>query len=428
MSARGGTIAALATGRPPSAIAIIRISGASAFDAAVAVAGGLPLARRAGMRRFRSPQGVVLDHGLVLAFPAPDSATGEDVVELHCHGGAAVIDAVLGAVSSQPGVRLAEAGEFTRRAFENGRIDLTQAEGLADLLAATTEAQRAQAMAASEGALGAKAAEWQAGLLELLAEAEADLDFADEEDVPASIGDDGRLRALTDAMTAAAAQFERAERVRDGLAIVISGPPNAGKSSLLNALVGREAAIVSDRAGTTRDPVEVAINLGGLPATLVDTAGIRESSDHIELEGIARARERVERADLVLLMGEPATDSRTVQVRSRIDLDGCPPGFIDGVWHVSARTGAGVGELLTWLSKWAHAHIGSGEPALVTQSRQKAAIQDAVTACKDAAYAHGPVLRAENLRLAVQALARLTGRIDVEAVLDAIFARFCIGK
>ncbi len=423
------TIAALASGRPPSAIAVVRVSGPQAFAAVRAVAGTLPASRRAGLRVLRRDDGALLDRALVLTFPGPTSATGEDVAELHLHGGAAVIAAVLEALTAQPGVRLAEPGEFTRRAFDNGRLDLTQVEGMADLIAATTEAQRAQAAAQMQGALAALVNVWRAALLDALALDEAGIDFADEGDVGDAGADAGDLASIMEGMACALMGAARGERLREGLSVVLVGPPNVGKSSLLNALAGREAAIVSAVAGTTRDPVSVDMDLGGVPVTLVDTAGLRESDDPVEVEGVARARARAARADLVLQLSDDGMFAgEGLRVWTKADVFGQEAGQRDGEFHVSARTGAGVGELIASLARWAREEVSADEPALVARARQAEALRDAVTCLGEHGAERDAVLRAESLRLAVRALDRLTGGVDVEDVLDRIFSRFCIGK
>lgn len=427
------TIAALASGRPPCAVAVLRVSGPGAFGATRRLAGRLPAPRHAGLRTLRDPaSGAGLDEALVIAFPAPGSATGEDVVELHCHGSVAVVDAVLAALLAQPGVRLARPGEFTRRAFEAGRLDLTQVEGLADLLEATTEGQRRQAALQASGALRRAAGDWAERLALLRARVEAGLDFADEGDVgaPDEAALAAELAALDAAMAAALAGAAGAERLREGLVVAIVGAPNAGKSTLLNALAGREAAIVSPIAGTTRDIIEVPAVFAGVPVTLVDTAGLRDSPDPVEAEGVARARARAGVADLVLHCApEPPEGGWLGQpVLTMADRTGRPAGEAGGLLTVSALTGAGMDALRAWLERWAAGFTGADEPALVTRARQREAIAASRAAVADAVGETDPVLRAEALRRAAHALAVLAGRADVEAVLDRLFARFCIGK
>src|SRR6476646_548697 len=301
------TIFALSSGRPPAAIAVVRISGPRAGDALTVLAGRLPEPRKAALARVRDPAtGEAIDEALALWFPAPRSETGEDMAELQLHGGRAVIAAVLSALGRIEGFRPAEAGEFTRRAFENGRMDLTAVEGLADLIGAETEAQRRQAYRQLKGLLGKRAETWRARMIEALALVEARIDFSDEADVPEDlIGPALKVvQGLRDEIAEALAGAARGERLRDGLVVAIAGPPNAGKSTLLNRIARREAAIVSPYAGTTRDVIEVHLDLGGWPVTLLDTAGIRESQDPVELEGVRRARERANTADLILWVVE----------------------------------------------------------------------------------------------------------------------------
>ena len=422
------TIAALASGRLPASIAVVRVSGPEAFAAARTLTGPLPPPRLATLRAVRRTDGTLLDRALLLAFPAPGSSTGEDVAEFHLHGGPAVVAAVLDALLCQPGIRLAEPGEFTRRAFHNRRIDLTQAEGLADLLAATTEAQRVQAMGQAEGALADRVMDWRARLLDALARREAAIDFADEGDVPVAGGVSDVTGVLAE-VQAALARAPHGERVREGLTVVLAGAPNVGKSSLLNALAGRDAAIVSPRAGTTRDPVEVSLDLDGVAVTLIDTAGLRESEDPIEAEGVARARARAARADLVLALSDdgafPVAGQR---VWTKADLGWQEPGFRDGTLHLSALSGAGVDTLRQWLATWAREAAGAAEPALVSRARQAEALAATSARLEEAVASADPALVAESLRLALRALGRLAGTVDVEDVLDRIFSRFCIGK
>src|SRR4051812_1271851 len=295
------TIFALSSGRPPAAIAVVRVSGPRAADTIMTFGGKLPEPRRAALRRLRH-DGALLDEALVLWFPGPNTETGEDMAELHLHGGRAVVAAVLDALGKLPGLRVAEAGEFTRRAFENGRMDLTAVEGLADLVFAETEAQRAQAMRQYQGLLGGRAEAWRQKLIGALALIEARIDFSDEADVPEDLIGPAlhAARELLDEIEKTLADEHRGERLREGLVVAIAGPPNAGKSSLLNRLARREAAIVSPYAGTTRDVIEVHLDLGGYPVTLLDTAGVRESDDPVEQEGVRRAQARAAAADLVL--------------------------------------------------------------------------------------------------------------------------------
>jgi tRNA modification GTPase len=431
------TIVALASGRPPAALAVIRISGPAAFTVVQALAGRLPTPRRMSLCRLRDPaSAVMLDTSLVAIFPGPGSASGEDLAELHLHGGAAVITGVLTAVTAITGVRLAEPGEYTRRAFANGRMDLTQVEGLADLVAAETASQRDQALALAGGALGRLADAWRNRCLDVLSQAEAGLDFAeDEADVAERLDEAARVQllAMADELARLIADAARAARIRDGLTIAVTGAPNVGKSSLVNALAMRDVSIVTAIAGTTRDAIEVPIDLGGVAAMLIDTAGLRDTDDPVEAEGIARARRRAADADLVIVVASaeapdwgdvPAAGLRLL---NKADLSAAADLPADAL-ALSAKTGDGLLELRAWLTDWAHAATRPGEPALLAHARHRAAFVAAESALRDAADAPEPVLRAEALRAAAHAFGRIAGRIDVDDVLDRIFSRFCIGK
>lgn len=421
-------IHALSSGLPPCGVAVIRMSGTGVFDIAQKLigAGDLPGPRQAALRALLRPSdGKLLDRALMLTFAAPASFTGEDVVELHCHGSVAVVAGVQAALTSL-GSRPAQAGEFTRRAFEAGRLDLTQAEALSDLIAAETESQRDQALAQAGGRLRSLAEKWRTQLIDISAELESGLDFSDEADVAdnalAASRSSVALQQLAADMTQALATTGMAERIRHGLTIAIIGPPNAGKSSLLNSLIGREAAIVTPLAGTTRDVIEVHLDLAGRAAVLLDTAGIRDTDDPVEAEGISRARARAAAADLVIDMGPGGN------VVNGIDKTGERPGRRDGRTYVSARTGEGLADLIQWLTDWAEEQIPSGEPPVVTTARQKQLVEDACIHVREAAGHGDPVLAAEALRSAAVALGQLTGQIDPETILGAIFSRFCIGK
>lgn len=426
---------ALSSGPPPSGVAIIRISGAGTPDLIRRLTNGarLPPPRAAMLRSIHAAQtGQLLDRSLLILFPGPNSFTGEDSAEIHCHGSPAIVSAIL-ATLSQLGSRPAEAGEFTRRAFENGRIDLTQAEALADLIAAETDAQRDQALANAGGRLRALADGWRQRLIECMADIEAHLDFADEADVTSSAA--GNLAPASRAIdqlhaeiAAALASAPVAERIRLGLAIAIIGPPNAGKSSLLNALARRDAAIVTPIPGTTRDLVEVHLNLAGRPAILIDTAGLRDTTDPVEAEGIARARTRAATADLVLNLGAPVDKANWLNIKNKIDQSADQPGIRNGTAHIAATTGAGLAELEQWLADWAEQRIPSGEPPAVTTARQAHLLEETRAFLAEAMLEPDPVLRADSLRAAAAALGRLTGHIDPEQVLGEIFGRFCIGK
>ncbi len=444
MHALSGTIFAPATAPGRGGVAILRLSGTQAGAALQRLTGKpLPPPRRATLARLSDPQsGEAIDRGLVLWFPAPDSMTGEDVAELHVHGGRAVLQELQEALAAMPGCRLAEPGEFTRRAFENGKLDLIEAEAVADMVAAQTAAQRRQALRQLDGALGALYEDWRRQLLAALAHSEAEIDFPDE-DLPQGLVAALRpaLQSLIGQMTAHLDDNRRGERLREGLHIAIVGAPNAGKSSLLNLLAQRDAAIVAETAGTTRDVIEVALDLGGWPVILADTAGLRDSDDTIEREGIRRARLRARQADLRLAVLDAGNaQSLTalqgvivdgdIVVLNKVDLlaDGAAPGWAPAAaLPFSARQGCGVAALLRRLSDRAADLMQSAAP-LATRQRHR----EAVIECRDslvrALEQQETELFAEDLRLAARALGRLTGRLGVEDVLDAVFREFCIGK
>jgi tRNA modification GTPase len=421
------TIFALASGRPPAAVSIIRVSGPAAHEAGAQLAGSLPEASTAAVRQLHDPHsGELLDEALVLRFDSPASSTGEDIMEFQCHGGLAIVDAVLAALTSLDGLRLAEPGEFTRRAFENGRIDLTEAEGLADLIEAETQSQRKAALALAEGGLRKQVAEWQERLLALSAEAERAIDY-DEEDA----ADPALQRACADLAGEFRSWLERprVERLKDGVRVVVAGPPNAGKSSLINAISGEERAIVTEIPGTTRDHIEVPLALGGIPILLTDTAGIRESTDQVEAIGVSRAERLVKAADVLVWLGEagdaPAHAVR-IDVHSKADLSGRgePP---EGSLAVSSRSQLGVAELLSRIELEARRLIPA-EDTIALNRRQAEHIGEAAAAIERATGAPQLILVAEELRVARNAFDRLTGRAGVEDVLDALFSRFCLGK
>ncbi|NYZ13100.1 tRNA uridine-5-carboxymethylaminomethyl(34) synthesis GTPase MnmE [Azospirillum sp. RWY-5-1] len=439
------TIFALATAPGRAGVAVVRVSGPAAGDALRALTGRpLPRPRMATLVRLADPVGgETLDDALVLWFPAPRSFTGEDVAELHLHGGRAVVAGVIEALGSVPGLRPAEPGEFTRRAFENGKFDLTAAEAVADLVHAETAAQRRQALRQMAGALGTVYEGWRSRLLRALAHLEADIDFPDE-DLPGGVPDAVRpvIEALAAEVAAHLDDRGRGERLRDGIHVAIVGAPNAGKSSLLNALAGREAAIVSARAGTTRDVIEVHLDVGGFPVVLADTAGLREATDEIEEEGIRRALDRADRADVKLAVFDgtswPALDEATLRlidrdsiaVVNKVDVSGPVSGILAGqpLVAVSARTGAGLRSLEERLATFADERLaGSGTPAL-TRARHRSALEECHGALLRSLSAVLPELAAEDVRMAARALGRITGRVDVEDVLDVIFRDFCIGK
>ena len=423
--AAGDTIVALSSGRLPAAIAVVRSSGPAALAAAAAIAGRAPTPRRASLRSFRTPaDGSLIDRGLLLYFPAPDTATGEDIVEYQCHGSKAVVDALLDALARQPGIRLAEPGEFTRRALANGRIDLTQAEGIAELLEAESEAQRKSALLRAEGGLRKRIEDWRQRLLDLSAEAEVAIDYADEEDGAVSFHPAPRLRALADEFCALLTA-PRVERLRDGVRVVVAGPPNAGKSSLVNALAGQDRAIVTAIAGTTRDLVEVPLSLSGVPVTLVDTAGLRDGADEVERIGVSLATREIERADILLWLGAPDEMPRhncALLIGAKADLDVSAPGH-----RVSVRDGAGLASLTEWIGSQAARLVPSAEQPALTE-RESGLLGQCLESVKRGAALTDPVLVAEELRTARSALDQIAGRAGVEALLDALFGRFCLGK
>jgi tRNA modification GTPase len=454
MAARD-TIFALSSGRPPAAIAVVRLCGPQAGAALKALIGRVPEPRQAALARVRNPaSGELIDEALALWFPGPHSETGEDMAELQVHGGHAVLAAVLDALGSVENCRPAEPGEFTRRAFENGKLDLTAVEGLADLIAAETPAQRRQAFQQLKGLIGDRAEAWRRRLIEILALVEAGIDFSDEADVPENLLAPALHAAqqLRGEIAAALDDGRRGERLREGLVVAIAGPPNAGKSTLFNRLARREAAIVSPYAGTTRDVIEVHLDLDGFPLTLLDTAGIRESDDPVEREGVRRARERADAADLVLWVidasiaregaenGPEKRGSTNVWLlMNKSDLAVDKPGNrsesrsreLTKTFPISATTGAGTEILVGAVAAFAKDYFSTGEAAVVTRARHRRALEDTVAAL-DRALAEGAAEReelvAENLRAAATTLGRLTGRVDVEDILDVIFRDFCIGK
>lgn len=426
------TIYALASARGKAGVAVIRLSGPASHEAVAALcASPLPPMRRAGLRQL-SWQGDVLDKALVLLFPEGASYTGAASAELHLHGSAAVVSVVLRALADQPNLRLAEPGEFTRQALENGRLDLTQVEGLADLIDAETEAQRRQALRALDGALGRQATAWRESLVRAAALIEATIDFADE-DVPVDVMPEvgGLVEGVLADLRRETAGAAAAERIREGFEVAIIGPVNAGKSTLLNALAGREAAITSAVAGTTRDVIEVRMEIAGLAVTLLDTAGLRETDDEVERIGVGRALDRAQKADLrVFLLDEAGPVKALIPLPDDIVVRGKADTAADGP-GVSGRTGRGVTELLASIGQRLEKRTaGAG---LVIRQRQHRAMTEAIKAMESARDEIGRSQRrdevvAAHLRDAARALALLVGRIDVEDLLGEIFARFCIGK
>lgn len=423
------TIFALSSGSPPAAISVIRVTGPAAIAAGEALAGRLPPTRQAAVRALRAPgSGDVLDEALVLRFDAPATSTGEDIVEFHCHGGRAVVDAVLGALARLEGLRLAQPGEFSRRAFENGRIDLTAAEGLADLIEAETESQRRAALLMAEGGLRQQIETWRQRLLELSARAEAAIDYVDED----GVGSDCHLSRDCGALAKELDEWlsrPRAEPLKDGVRVVIAGPPNAGKSSLLNAIAGFERAIVTDVPGTTRDHVDVPLALAGVPIRLTDTAGLRESGELVEQIGVDRARSLIDAADVLVWLGEPgeAPEHRhLIRVHPRCDLPDRGVGPADSI-AVSSVTGEGLDLLLQQIVAAARSLLPA-EGELALNRRQAEEVGHARAALLEAEGGSDVVLTAESLRSARAAFDRLTGRAGVEDVLDALFGRFCLGK
>ena len=426
---RMDTIFALSSGRPPAAVAIVLVSGPLAHEAARRLGGRLPAARKASLRELKDPRtGEHIDEALLLRFDAPASATGEHVVEFQCHGGRAVVNSLRSALGALEGLREAQPGEFTRRAFENGRIDLTEAEGLADLLEAETEAQRRAALLVAEGGLRKQIENWRERLLTLSAEAERAIDYDEDDDSRA----DGQLvRGCAELGSELRSWLERprVEALRDGVRVVVAGPPNAGKSSLINALSGREHAIVTSRPGTTRDYIEVPLAISGLPILLTDTAGLHETDDEVEAIGVKRASAMIELADVLVWLGDDDAapgHPRLIRVHPRADLADRGSAPSDHL-PVSSTTGLGLGELLGRLREIVTT-ILPAEGELALNGRQADLIGQAAAALGEASVVDDPVIVAESLRAARTAFDRLTGRAGVEDVLDALFGRFCLGK
>lgn len=421
------TIYALSSGAPPAALAIIRISGPQAFDAVRSLCGGLPEPRRASLRSLTDSQGHLLDESIVIIFPGPNSASGEDLAELHLHGGRAVVRAVEHALESMEGLRQAEAGEYTRRAFENGVMDLNQADALSDLLFAETERQRKSAINMMNG-FGSKIEQWQQGLMQISALIESELDFSDEDDVDSGSRDRLSIRAK-----AIASEIETlldappVERLRDGIKIVLGGPPNSGKSTLLNALIQREAAIVSDIAGTTRDIIEIPVSIGGIAFLFLDTAGVRDDSDDaIEKMGIERAQQAFEAADIILWLGDvvPKSDARIIHIAAKSDVQESNDA---GKLSLSAKTGEGLESLKAELIKIAQNMIPA-EDSFALNKRQRQSLRAISESLQEMQQSDDWLIMGEHARIARAAMDRLTGRAHTEELLDTIFGQFCIGK
>jgi tRNA modification GTPase len=437
---RDDTIFATASAPGRAGVAVVRVSGPAARFAVQTVSRKAPPPpRRAALRALRSGAGEIFDRGLVLWFPAPDSYTGEDVAEFHIHGGRAVLTALIEALATMPGLRAAGPGEFTRRGVENGKLDLTQAEAIADLVDAETEAQRRQALRQYDGALAKCTDGWRTDLTKALAWAEAAIDFSDEE-LPDEVMADARQTAavVKDALIAQLGDAHRGELVREGLFVAVVGAPNAGKSSLVNALAGRDVAIVSETAGTTRDVIEVRLNLGGYAVVLADTAGLRAAADHIEAEGVRRALQRAETADLVVLVKDGSAPDSTLEYNDKLDSK-----TVLTIWNkadlpwpvpqhgltLSLQTGDGLQAVVDAITAAAREKLeAGGEAPLLTRARHREALEEAAAALARAETQEAPELFAEDLRLAVRAIGRITGRVDVEDLLDVIFRDFCIGK
>jgi tRNA modification GTPase len=451
----GESIFALSSGGVPSGVAVIRLSGPHAEDLVRLYADGVPAPRRASLRALRLPEtGEIVDQGLILWFPDPDSFTGEDCAEFHCHGSRSVVTALLDSLAKQPDCRLAEPGEFARRAFDNGKLDLTSVEGLADLINAETDAQRRQALDQARGGLFGVAEAWRGRLIELRAMVEARIDFSDEGDV-ASAGSaeiDQRMQQLRDDIGAVVASADRGERVRTGFKVALAGRPNAGKSTLLNVLARREVAIVTDEPGTTRDILEVPLDLGGFPVLVYDTAGLRPAAGKAEQEGVRRALARAGSSDLVLWLNAPEDSGKPPKLPNDsgpVLSDSVPIWFVGtkadlGIRHgaailpaddkfaaafsISAKTGDGLAGLEVALQEAASKAMTGDEALTITRLRHKVLLAAAVGDLDAALAAREEEVVAELLRRASDALGRLTGRIDVEDVLDQLFGEFCIGK
>lgn len=437
----GDSIVALSSGRLPAGIAVIRISGPKTRFVVETIAGSMVKDRIAALRKLRAPNGSLIDHGLVLFFPGPNSFTGEDVAEFHVHGGRAVAGKMLETIAGFDGVRHAEPGEFTRRAFLNGKLDLVETEALADLVNSETEAQRRFAVRNAEGAQSALYLGWRRRLIHARAMIEAEIDFSDEEDVPGSVSETvwSDVRAMVDEISRHTDGFHAAEIIRDGFEVVILGAPNAGKSSLFNALARREAAIVTDEPGTTRDLLEVVLDLNGVKVRVTDTAGLRDAPGKVEAIGIEKAREKARTADLVLVLedlanpvaiGDMPAGIPALRIGTKADLlrDGQPAGAYDAA--ISTMDGTGLAELLAEIGRRAAAAIGDAGDILPSRLRHVDLLNETKRFLISALSGQdrGQELRAEELRLAADRLGRIVGAVDVEDLLDVIFSQFCIGK
>lgn len=436
------TIYALSSGALPAGVAVIRISGPRTIDVVASLCGAVPEPRVASLKPIRSCNGLTIDSGLVIYFRGPASFTGEDCAELQVHGSRAVVQTLLHELSGFDGLRHAEAGEFSRRAFQNGKMDLVEIEGLSDLIVAETEMQRRLALEHSEGGQSKVYDGWAKRLIHARAMIEAELDFADEEDVPGSVSERiwSDMELLRDEIDAHVAQAPIGEIIRDGLKIVIAGEPNAGKSSLLNALAKRDIAIVTEIAGTTRDVLSVDLSLAGFSVKLFDTAGLRETDETVEREGIRRARDVISRADLVLLLSETKVGFDTLQdfdlaetpvlkVATKSDREDCD-GLVGADVAISTRTGAGMDQLLRAITSYLPDLSGVTALSIPSRRRHVDALRQASIALAESLTLgeHGLDIRAELLRVAGDAIGRITGRVDVENLLDVIFSEFCIGK
>jgi len=440
------TIFAFATAPGKAGVAVLRLSGPASGKTLAALVGRLPTPRRALVARLKDPHsGETIDKGLALWFPAPASLTGEDVAELHVHGGRAVASALLHALGAIPQLRPAEPGEFSRRAFLNGKLDLTEAEGIADLVAAETAAQRRLALRAIEGEAARLYENWRERLLAAQARLEAEIDFPDE-DLPEDLqrAAAAALDRIRGEIAAHLSDRGRGERLREGISVAILGPPNAGKSSLLNALARRDVAITAPAPGTTRDVIEAALDLAGYPVVLADTAGLRESSDPVEAEGMRRARARAASADLKLVVldatrpeeakaAKELIDADAIVVANKIDLARADPDWADRLGagravRLSARSGQGLDELERRLTEAVAARFNPGASPLIARARHRQALEECLAALERIPGSPLPELAAEELRRAVNALGRITGRVGIEDLLDVVFRSFCIGK